>query len=200
MQGLKHYIIPFNVKEKESQYWLGYICADGNIQYSKKHRVYKVSLFSKDKEIIDKFMLFMGDRCHYYLRKQNGIHEAYINSKQLCEYLIELNIGPNKGLILNPNVELTSDFLRGHFDGDGSIRKGRKECKITCGSKVFVSRISKKLNELEIYYTIRTKGNAQDICIERAKSCEKLLHFLYQNSTLYLERKYLQYVALFGNK
>lgn len=200
MQGLKNYIIPFNVKEKESQYWLGYICADGNIQYSKKHRVYKVALFSKDKEIIDKFMLFMGNRCHYHLRKQNGIHEAYINSKQLCEYLIELNINPNKRLILNPNIELTSDFLRGHFDGDGSIRRDKKECKITCGSKVFVQRISKKLEELNIYYTIRTKGNAQDICIERAASCEKLLHFLYQNSTLYLERKYLQYVALFGNK
>lgn len=200
MQGLKNYIIPFNVNEKESQYWLGYICADGNIQYSKKHRVYKVSLFSKDKEIIDKFMLFMGNRCRYHLRKQNNIHEAYINSKQLCEYLIELNIGPNKGLILNPNIELTSDFLRGHFDGDGSIRKGKRECKITCGSEVFVKRISKKLNELGIYYTIRVKGNAQDICIERAESCKTLLHFLYQNSNLHLKRKYLQYVALFGNK
>jgi len=200
MQGLKNYIIPFNVKEKESQYWLGYICADGNIQYSQKHRVYKTSLFSKDKEIIEKFIQFMGPRCHYHLRKQNGIHEAYVNSKQLCDYLIELNIGPNKGLILNPNIELTSDFLRGHFDGDGSIGKNRKECKITCGSKIFVQKISKKLDELEVYYKIRIKGNAQDICIERADSCEKLLHFLYHNSTLHLERKYLQYVALFGNK
>ena len=31
----------------ELQYWIGYICADGSIQYSLKHRVYKVSLFSK---------------------------------------------------------------------------------------------------------------------------------------------------------
>jgi len=200
MQGLKDFKIPFDVKDPISQYWIGYICADGNIQFNKKYRVYKVSLFSKDKEIIDRFIEFIGPRCKYHLRKQNGIHEAYVSSKQLCEYFIELNIGPNKGLTLNPNIELTSDFLRGHFDGDGSIRKDRKECKITCGSSIFVQRITKKLDELGIYYKIRTKGNAQDICIERAIPCEKLLHFLYKGSTLNLQRKYLQYVALFGNK
>lgn len=29
--GLKHFDIPFNNSE-ESNYWLGYICADGTIQ------------------------------------------------------------------------------------------------------------------------------------------------------------------------
>ena len=113
MQGLKNYIIPFNVKEKESQYWLGYICADGNIQYSKKHRVYKVALFSKDKEIIDKFMLFMGSRCHYHLRKQNGIHEAYINSKQLCEYL---NGSNNLKFYSDSGVELIEEDIKQKFN------------------------------------------------------------------------------------
>lgn len=200
MQGLKNYEIPFKLDEEESQYWLGYICADGNVQYSKKHRVYKVALFSMDKEIIDKFIEFMGGRCHYHLRKQNGIHEAYINSKQLCEYLIELNITPNKGLTLNPNLPLTKDFLRGFFDGDGSIRKDRKECKFTCGSKIFVRRICKILDDLDIFYKVRAKGNAEDICIERSASCETMLNYMYKDSSVYLERKYLQYVALFGNK
>lgn len=200
MQGLKNYKIPFNLNEKESQYWLGYLCADGNVNYNKISRNYTVSLFSKDKEIIDKFMNFIGNRCKYHLRKQNGIHQAYIGSKQLCDFLIELNIVPNKSLVLNPNLPLTSDFLRGYFDGDGSIRKDRKECKFTCGSKVFIRRICQVLDNLEIFYKIRIKGNAEDICIERALSCEKLLHFLYKDSSIHLERKYLQYAALFGNK
>jgi intein/homing endonuclease len=184
MQGLKHYTIPFKNNDPQSEYWLGYICADGNIQFSKKHGVYKVSLFSKDKEIIDKFMLFMGDRCKYHLRKQNGIHEAYISSKQLCEYLIKLNITPNKGLNLNPNLRLSSHFMRGLFDGDGSIRKNRREGKITSGSEIFVQRISDLLNTLHVYHKIRSKGNAFDICMERSNDFERFLRWIYSDATI----------------
>lgn len=197
--GLRNYEIPFK-DDEESTYWLGYLCADGSIQHNTTYRVYKVSLFSKDKEIIDKFMEFMGERCNYHLRKQNGIHEAYINSRQLTSYLIDTyNITPNKGLTLNPNITINRHFLRGLFDGDGSIRKNRKECKITSGSKVFVDRISKHLKELNVYHTIRSKGNAYDICIERAKDNKAFLTYLYEGSNIYLDRKYKQYVALYGN-
>ena len=51
--GFKQYDIPFTDSE-ESYYWLGYICADGTIQYNTKYRVYATRLFSMDKEIIDK--------------------------------------------------------------------------------------------------------------------------------------------------
>lgn len=197
--GLKTYAIPFNDSE-ESMYWLGYICADGNVQYSKKHRVYRVSLFSMDKDIIDKFILFMGNRCKYHLRKKNNLHQGYVNSRQLCEFLIDkYNIIPNKGLVLNPNIEFNRHFLRGYFDGDGSIRKGKKESKITCGSIIFINKISKYLNDLNIFHKIRKKGNAYDICIERVTENEKFLKHLYKNSNIYLNRKYKQYAALYGN-
>lgn len=197
--GVKNYKIPFTDSE-ESLYWLGYICADGNIQHSTKHRVYKLSLFSIDKEIIDKFILFMGNRCNYHLRKQNGVHEGYVNSRQLTSFLIEnYNITPNKGLTLNPNIKIDRHFLRGYFDGDGSIRKNRKECKITCGSILFVKKITEYLDKLKIYYKVRQKNNAYDICIERAKESEKFLNHIYLNSNIYLERKYKQFVALYSN-
>jgi intein/homing endonuclease len=200
MQGLKNFEIPFDLNDPISQYWLGYICADGNIQYNKIYRVYGVALFSKDQEIIIKFGEFMGDRCKYHFRKQNNIYEAKVNSKQLCEYMISLNITPNKGLTLNPNLEITRDFLRGYFDGDGSIRKDRAEGKITCGSKIFIDRICKLLTQLKIYYKIREKGNAYDICMERKLDFLKFLDFIYKDSSIYLDRKYKQYVALHGNK
>lgn len=196
--GLKQFSIPFTNSE-ESMYWLGYLSADGNVQYSKKLRIYKVSLFSKDKEIVDKFMKFIGNRCKYHLRKQNGIHEAYINSIQLCEYLIKLGVVPKKSLILNINFPLNKHFLRGYFDGDGSIRKNKKESKFTSGSKIHIDKICKYLDTLNIYYKVRKKKNAYDICIERSKENEKLLNHLYKNSNIYLERKYKQFVALYGN-
>lgn len=201
MQGLKEYTIPFDLEEEESQYWLGYLCADGNVQYSKEHRVYKVSLASKDKEIIDKFICFMGNRAKYHFQKQNNVHIGYVSSIQLCEYLISLGITPKKALTLDINIPLTRHFVRGYFDGDGSIRnRDYGECKITCGSLKFVTRLCSLLDSLSIYYKVRVKGNAYDISIERKKECKAFLDFIYKNSSIYLQRKYLKYVALFGNK
>lgn len=195
--GLKPFKSPFKIGEEESEYWLGYLCADGNIQYSKKYRIYKVSLFSKDKEIIDKFIQFIGPRCRYHKRKQNGIHEAYIFSRDLCEELInKYNIVPKKSLILNPNLPQNNHVIRGYFDGDGSIRKNKKECKLTTGSEKFKNFICDYLDWLGIYYVIRKKGNAFDICLERKKECIDFLTILYKDSKIHLKRKFEQFVAL----
>lgn len=199
--GLKNYKIPFNLEEEQSQYWLGYICADGNIQYSNKYRIYKVSIGSIDFDIIEKAKLFFGNRCLYHFQKSNDIHIAYINSKQLCEYLINLNIVPNKSLTLNPNVQLTSAFIRGYFDGDGSLRweSNRKSCKITCGSEIFIKRIQNFVSSIGIYSSLNRWDNAYYLHFGRKSECKKFLHYIYDNSTIYLDRKYNLFVALVSN-
>jgi hypothetical protein len=118
---------------------------------------------------------------------------------QLCIYLETLNIIPNKGLILNPYVVLDKDFIRGYFDGDGSIRKRLNECKITSGSKIFINRLSNHLMFLNIYHKIRIKGNAYDLCIERKSEAKKFLDYLYKDSKIYLDRKYQLYEAFVSN-
>lgn len=145
-------------------------------------------------------MQFIGDRCKYHFRGAESLHTANINSRQLCEYLMSThNITPRKGLTLNPNVELNNHFIRGYFDGDGSIRKGKWEAKITSGSEIFVGRLYEHFTHLDIYCKIRPKGNAFDICFERKDSVKKLLEYLYGDATIYLDRKYQQCVALLGN-
>jgi hypothetical protein len=199
--GLKNYEIPFNLEKEESQYWLGYICADGNVQYSYKYRVYTVSIGSIDLDIIKKAKLFFGNRCHYHFQKSNNIHIAYVNSRQLCEYLINLNIVPNKSLILDPYIKFTPAFLRGYFDGDGSLRweANRKSCKITCGSEIFIKRIQDFTTSLGIYSSLNKWGNAYYLQFGRKSECKKFLHYIYDNSTIYLDRKYNLFVALVSN-
>lgn len=189
-----------NLESPETQYWIGYICADGNIEYKESSRVFKVSLFSKDECVIDDFINYFGNICKKYQRKQNNIYEAAIHSKDLCQYFIDiLNITPNKGLTLNPNIEFTSSFIRGYFDGDGSIRKEKSEAKFTSGSKVFVDKLSDIFRVLNIYHVIREKGNAYDICFERKTEVEKLYKFLYSEKSQVLKRKLDNFVALYGN-
>lgn len=199
--GLKNYKIPFNLEEEESQYWIGYICADGNIQYSSKNRNYTMKIASIDIDIINKARMFFGDRCLYHFQKSNNIHIAYVNSRQLCEYLINLNIIPNKSLVLDPYIKITSAFIRGYFDGDGSLRweSSRKSCKITCGSEIFIKRIQDFTSSIGIYSSLNKWNNAYYLHFGRKEECKKFLHYIYDNATIYLDRKYNLFVALVSN-
>ena len=198
----------YDLSNPETQYWIGFICADGNINYNLNSKIYKISLFSKDKEVIDKYVKYFGeDVVCTHTRKQNGIYEAYINSKKLCEYFInKLNITPNKSLTLNPNIEYTSNFILGYFDGDGSIRNSsdkqtRYECNITSGSLPFLEKVKEKLDEQEIYsvYYKHSDCNAYKIRIDRKIDSEKFYKWLYKDAVVCLSRKLKNFVHLYGN-
>lgn len=49
-----------DLNNEETLYWLGYICADGNVEYNESSRIYKVSLFSKDECVINDFIDYFG--------------------------------------------------------------------------------------------------------------------------------------------
>lgn len=189
----------------ETQYWLGYICADGNIQYDEEKKHYRVVLFSKDIEVIESFISYAGkDNVGTHTRKQNGIKEVYICSKELAYYFTnDLKITPNKSLTLDPNIIYSSHFIRGYFDGDGCIRKSyslktRNEAKFTSGSRIFLEKIQKELSAEGIVSTISTRKdcNANDLLIYNKENIKLLFDFLYKDASVYLTRKYDIFVAL----
>ena len=190
----------------ETQYWIGYICADGNVEFNTSSRVYKISLYSKDLEVIEKYKEYFGEIvCIHH--KKNGMYEAYISSKELCEYFInELNITPNKSLSLNPNIEYTNNFVLGYFDGDGCIvnsteERIRYECNFTSGSLIFLDKVKEQLNNEGIYsvYYKHNDCNAYKLRIDRKEDSEKLYHWMYKDKIPCLSRKFNNFVALFGN-
>lgn len=199
LSKFKDYSLP------ETQYWIGYICADGNIQYDKNNRVYKVSLFSKEEEPINKFVKYFGEDTVSVHRRPTGIIEAYINSKELCEYFIQIyNIVPNKSNILNPSVEFTTNFILGYFDGcvrNSSEKQIRYECNITCGSKIFLEKIMNILDKQDIYSILyqHTDCSAYKIRIDRKTDSEKFYKWLYKDAVVCLSRKLNNFVSLYGN-
>lgn len=198
--GIKKYEIPFKLYEEESMYWLGYICADGCITDNTITRQYRLSLVSIDEDIISKFKNFIGERAVYRRRKQRNISEIYVNSIQLIQYLKTLNILSKKALDINPNFGFDRHFIRGYFDGDGSIRKDRKECKFTTGSVFMKNKICNYLDKINVYYKVRIYGNAYYINIERAEDCLNFLDHIYTNTTIFMDRKYKRSVALLSNR
>ena len=196
----------FDLDAKETQYWIGYICADGNIEYNPLKRIYKVSLFSKEEEPINNFVKYFGENTVSIHIRKTGLLEAYINSKELCEYFIyTLNITPNKSLTLDPHVEFTPNFILGYFDGDGCIvnsskTRTRYEANITSGCKKFLEKIKDILDSKGIYSIIykHTDCNAYKIRIDRKEESRKFYKFLYTDKVICLSRKLNNFVALYG--
>lgn len=194
-------INPFVNLTSETLYWLGYICADGNIINTKRNST--LVLYSKNIEILEKYNNFTGNICKISLWNIQNVYGARLHSKMICEFLINsYNIVPNKSLILNPTLPITWDLLRGYFDGDGSIRLSRKsaECKFTTGSKIWAERISKFLILEGIENIIKQKGNAYDVTIYKKQFSKILFYKMYKNANIYLEYKYNRFVALFGDE
>jgi len=121
------------IDSKEKAYWLGYICADGCIHKNCN----KVSLISKDIEVIEKFKFAIKSEhklqdLHRYDKRTKKWYRAFsihIGVEIFQKHLINLGITSNKTDKLEmPNIEekYYPYFFAGLFDGDGSVQEYTK--------------------------------------------------------------------------
>ena len=123
-----------NINTEEKAYWLGYMYADGCVRINKRDNNKILNLSSIDKEHIEKFTKSLSSNLKIQksknvgsFSKNNSIYSVSIYSSKLVDDLIK------KGCVLNKTFQLkfpTEDqvpnhliqhFIRGYFDGDGSI-------------------------------------------------------------------------------
>lgn len=202
------------IDTEEKAYWLGFLYADGYLTTG----VDKVgiALNSVDREHLCKFK---NDICatnpiHDYEEKSGyGAGTIYsrilITSKKIKSDLIKLGIYENKSLTLKfPNEtqipnNLIRHFIRGYFDGDGSLTYGHKQkcgnsnysIKFT-GTLEMISGIQKYLNTSVKLEQKNKNINNYSVTIGGNRQVERVLDDLYKNSTVYLKRKYNRYIEL----
>jgi hypothetical protein len=185
----------FTVGNKNSEYWLGYIIADGNI--SCIDRSNRLSLATTDLEIKDKFISYC--KANYHLQKDN-LHVMHFCSKEIVTKLISYGITAKKSLTLKLDIPITSHLLRGIFDGDGSVHNKRHYCKITTGSLVLGNQIVDYLEEQGIYSKLRNRNNTNhyDVWVERKADFKKFFDLIYFDSEdcIRLNRKYHKFINL----
>ncbi|HLI46523.1 MAG TPA: LAGLIDADG family homing endonuclease [Geobacterales bacterium] len=141
-------------------------------------------------------------------------YKASLNSRRLCSHLINKGVTPRKSLTLKypsdeiiPN-ELERHFIRGYFDGDGSIRvrqrtyHNSKNLNTTCsvsivGTHEFLSNMQLSLiNKIKISETkLYQHGKNTYEYSKEGIECYRLLEHLYNNSSIFLDRKYNKFVA-----
>jgi len=129
-------------------YILGFWFADGNI--NKERNDFSISQHQKDKYLLSNILKEMDS--DYPLIKSKNNFSFHITSKIIVEDIIELGGKVRKSLDINfPDVpkKYLSDFVRGLWDGDGSVNKhgiGYRS-SFTSGSEKFIYRFRKILRE-----------------------------------------------------
>jgi hypothetical protein len=204
------------IDDEHKAYWLGLLYADGCNQ-SNRPRI-SIKLQERDKEILEKFRddlqsnikLKLIDYKKYNKNNQNQIL-LVIDSKHMADSLKRLGCIPKKSLTLKfPTFEqvpehLLKHFIRGYFDGDGCLSWSFSRTKKIEASFSFISTNDffvgvKTFINKELGIDIKYKNKAGNYNQNNGKtgnvSVIKIMNWLYDGATIYLERKYQKYIEI----
>jgi len=188
-----------------SAYWLGFIAADGSLSLKDKGTL--ISLMKADAGHLQKFLDAIKSNSKIGYVQSNKSAHINIYSNDLFTSLIKLGITPNKSLRIKEvhiPSNLISHFVRGLFDGDGSI-SGKKVTHIQfqiAGYKPLLRQIQNVLikrcsvNKVKIYPLLYNREGKAFRLQYTGSQIFRILNFLYKNSTSQtrLERKYKKYL------
>lgn len=200
-----------NIDEQEKSYILGYLYADGTMLSGVKQ--IRLKLQEKDKEILDKI--------NKYLNYSKPLLIEYPNNSTQCQYsliicnskiyddLLKLGLTPKKSFTCKFPIltkEMIPHFIRGYFDGDGSIYVGKdrfgyihSDIKIM-GSTDFLEHIKNILLENNISSYIdhdkRVKEGVDNLRIRKIDHIVNFCTFIYKDSTILLNRKHQKFLSL----
>lgn len=206
------------IDTEEKAYWLGFIFADGYITNNEDRHgqdAFGISIAEEDIETLYKFQksIKATNPINIYERsskvKGQPLCRIHLTSQRTVDDLISHGCVKQKSHILQPPKEVPDNlihhFIRGFFDGDGSIVKSKNSRnKKTDGYAYSInitttkemadwlysyfnmgSVVKEKRREHTYYYNLG--GHRQVI---------KFYHLLYDNATIYMDRKYLRFQEL----
>lgn len=192
-----------SIETEEDAYWLGFIYADGYVSDSNN---FEISLQKADVNHLEKLRLYL--ELSTKVSVDSFRCRLIYKNKIFVDNLKNLGVIPRKSLILTfpynkISNELIRHFIRGYFDGDGCISTYNKQ-KVTMISKILsVSLLGTKdfLDGIREYSPISfgkyIKNNGSENTLVLSTAHKKgfiFINWLYQNSTIYLDRKYNKYL------
>jgi len=185
----------FDVLNEKSTYWLGFLYADGYVRM-KDGKSGQIKLKLKDTDIshIEKFLkdLECEKPIKCGIEGKSKFCQVSVYSNIMVKKLLELGCVQNKTQKIRlPNIssDLMNHFIRGYFDGDGSISKVKNRPNSfqisICSNKNFINDIQNFFSKGLIYnyknYSIWKTSKIEDI--------KSFKEYIYNNSETFLKRK-----------
>ena len=208
-----------------SYYLLGAYMSDGNVEKNTN----RIGIISKDKEWIESIRDLISPESPLQTSNESRAFIFRFSSKEVRDWLVKNECVPCKSLICKmPNIpdEYFRDFVRGVFDGDGSVsckfeigKDGITRSKILSayicsGSKTFLNELYSQFC-LESIHCLNRSFSSRDSKMKdgriihptgtenrivfNAQFCYHFLKWLYYpNHQVHLERKYLKALEIFN--
>ena len=210
-----------NIRTEIQAYLLGFYAADGSI--NEKRKTFRIQLQLQDKELVYLYKDFISPDARLFTiepKEGKGRNNSIINghgsfgvdivSTILVNDLVSLGIGYNKTYselhIPDMPKDLIKHFIRGYFDGDGSIsgyipNEKNKNPRVRCAFSI--CRKTKNLldeivaffleNNIKINTYYLKRDNMYRIETGSKKEISKIFKLLYTDSNFYLTRKFKKF-------
>lgn len=209
------------IDNEHKAYWLGFLYADGSIVESKRNGIvktlcFKLELKADDESHIEKFNNDINSNYPIKQRLANGKYPSSsvaISNKEFCDILIRQGCTLRKSLTLtfpNENIipkHLIHHFIRGYFDGDGSISVGKTRSRYTInfvGTMNFLDDLQNIVHqETGLPLTNINNGGcgqAYKIYWGSIPNVKIWYEYLYKDTTVYLDRKYERFQMFLKDK
>jgi len=204
------------IDNEEKAYWLGFICADGCM--NDKSNTLQIVLQQGDHAHLKKLGNLLGVRVYKYEHFNSYHNKSFktsslrVGNNNIWRDLLSVGVLPRKSKIqsFGTNImnkiktELRSHFIRGYFDGDGSVCESvANEIKsnFTVGfsgqrgmMKVIKEELMKQLGVSNVdvekadgCFIVRWSGREQVSIIGK---------WLYDGASVFLERKHKRFEAI----
>lgn len=198
-----------NIDTEEKAYWLGFIYADGcissspiNESHKYKQYTFEIGLQISDKNHLEKLKIFFNFKGN--VEETDTMCRLRINDDHLWNTLNNYGCTPRKSLTLQfPNENIFSDkslirhFIRGYWDGDGCLSFKRKNypCISVIGTNMFINTLIKYLPIEGKTYQNTESNTITKKLMYNGDNAFAITNYLYNNSNIYLNRKYDIYKA-----
>lgn len=210
-----------NIDTSNKAYIMGFLHSDGSNNINKS--TISLSLQEEDREILEQIRKEIGSTKpleyldysdkHDFGYSYKNQYRLIVFSKHMCKELNDKGITPNKSLTIGfPNwlsEDLISHYIRGVFDGDGSIHQSfrndnNKPITLTItATESFceeLRNICKQILNINagIYDASCHNGITKVFTISGRNIAKKFLDWIYRDADLYLQRKYNRYCKYYN--
>lgn len=204
------------IDTEEKAYWLGFIYADG---YLAKPSTIGIEIKSTDYDHLKKYKKAIKAEHDIRVYKKNSTFGPQENARLavsskhmfniLLSYFGSINKTEKGSFPRLQNKELIRHLIRGFFDGDGSLTGMPKD-----NEHLFRPAISFIGTKETLAYIEKISGfhwnwsqrhperntNNYEIGIGQVHDCLSFLHYMYDDSTIYLDRKYERFLYCLENR
>jgi hypothetical protein len=203
------------IDTQEKAYWLGFIHADGSLVFDKKRNritCLDICVKGEDGDLVEQFVRdISGDLTKIERRLNNNqrpMARIRLRSPILLESLYNLGIRPRKsykndGILIKDKTNF-KHYLRGYFDGNGTVYKARDHIRMQIVGPENLCHDVRTEIEKEIgikggnVYPCR-HSDRSILLYQTNKQCISIANWMYDDATRYLKRKKDLFMSLMGS-